>query len=226
MKSMKICYTFSCLVLLCSISIKPLTLTAQDRFEEVEVLEHPRFSLRERFVVDAELSFLPMDAHYKPILLDIAASYQIFDWLTLEPVRLGLSLHNHDTGLTGAFETTVQNELLDQGVENPDNFVLKSGQDLKNLRYRLGSAGLLNMLYSKSNLFNLSVVYHYWQTGLGFSYYNMDKADQISLDLIMRVRFFINNNWILNLRGSHSFGFSQDAPQNISSLGFGGGYAF
>jgi hypothetical protein len=92
------------------------------------------------------------------------------------------------------------------------------------------------MLYSKSNFFNMGVVYYYWQLGGGFSFYDMgNKKDaagkehyqhQQGVDLAMRIRFFINNHFTVNVRGGHTIGFSSDVPNNITFLSLGVGFAY
>lgn len=211
------------LVLFCNAS----NLFAQDRFEKVEVLDHPRYSLNKRLVLDAEFTFLPLDAYYKPLLLDGALSFQFFDWFSWEVIRAGFPIYNHDTGLNSTFEAIVDNEVNSRVAEEDEiEFTNVGGQQLKDFKYRLGSTAFLNLLYSKSNWFNTGIVYHYWQAGIGGSYYDLGSVSQQSLDLVLRVRFFLNNHFMFNLRAAHSIGFKTDAPRNITSLGLGAGFAF
>jgi hypothetical protein len=188
--------------------------TQADEFENIEVLDKPRFTLKDKLTLDLDISFLPLDAYYKPILLEVAANYQFNDFFQLEALRVGLSLANVDTG----FETSIES-IIAPGQEIEE-------QALKTLKYRVSSAGFFNILYSKSNFFNSAVAYHYWQVGGGFSYYDMKKVDQIGLDLIMRVRFFINERTTFNIRAGHTIGLNPNAPRNISFIGLGVGYAF
>lgn len=201
---------------------------AQDRFEKVEVLDHPRFSLNKRLVVDAEFTFLPLDAYYKPLLLDAALSFQFFDWFSWEIIRAGFPIYNHDTGLNSNFESIVKDEVNTRVDKDKQIYKFKNedGRQLEDFKYRIGSAAFLNLLYSKSNWFNTAIVYHYWQAGIGGSYYDLGNISQQSIDFILRVRFFINNHFVLNLRAAHSMGFNSDAPRNITSLGLGAGFAF
>jgi hypothetical protein len=80
-------------------------------------------------------------------------------------------------------------------------------------------------------------VYHYWQAGIGGSFWDFDsstRADntklkaqrQYAADLILRARFFVNENFMLNIRAAHSIGFNSKAPSNMIQLGLGGGFAF
>lgn len=208
------------LILLSVISaFAPQEAFAQDEFEKVEVLDFPRFSLTKRFTLDLDLTFLPLDAYYKPLLIDVAGSYQFNDWFTLEALRFGVSLLEHDTGLASAIQT----ETREAGAEF---IVSPEDQRLREMQWRIGSAGMFNLLYSKSNWFNSSIVYHYWQAGAGMTYWGLDSKNQISLDLIVRARFFLNDTFTINIRGAHSIGFKSDAPQNITQLGVGTGIAF
>jgi hypothetical protein len=188
------------------------SLQAQDEFESVRVLDNPRFSLTDRLVLDTEFSFFPLDGYYKPVFLEVAASYQWNDFISIEPVRFGYAIYNHDTGLKKAIEAKTSTVLADE--------------PLKDMRFHVGTAGYVNLLYSKSNFFNSAVVYHYWQAGAGVSYYDLDKESQMGLDLMLRVRFFLNENLTLNVRGGHTIGFQSPAPKNMSFLGMGVGVAF
>jgi len=62
--------------------------------------------------------------------------------------------------------------------------------------------------------------------GGGVTYYDMDDKNQIGLDLAMRVRFFLNERMTFNVRGGHTIGFKTDAPDNITYLSLGVGFAF
>jgi len=194
-------------------------LCAQDEFEEVRVLDHPRYSLTKRIALDAELSFLPLDAYYKPLMIDVAASYQLTDWFAWEVARLSWSLTNYDTGLNSSINARIE-DFTEEPVDT------KIDQSFEKLKYKISSTAFFNLLYSKSNFFNQAIVYHYWQAGLGFGFYDLDFEKQQSLDVVLRARFFINRNFMLNLRGGHSFGFNSKAPKNISFLSLGGGFAF
>ncbi len=189
-----------------------------DEFEKTEVLDKPRYSLTNRFAFDLGLNFMPLDAFYKPILLEGAVSYQFSDWISWEIVRAGYSLHNVNTGLTGAVERQ-----MTVAAGTPQT--LSTNQELKKMRYRVGSMVYFNLLYSKSNWFNKSIVYHYWQVGGGPMFYDMKKHHQMGAELALRVRFFINNTWLLDLRGGHTIGFRK-GPKQITSLGAGAGFAF
>ena len=195
------------------------TINAQDQFEEVQVLDHPRYSLTDKLVLDIDLTILPLDGYVKPIMADVALSYQLNDFFVIEPVRFGYSFYNHDTGLKKSIEGAARQ------AANNNNLTL-ADSDLKDMRFKVGGAGFVNILYSKSNFFNSSVVYHYWQVGGGVTYYDMDDKNQIGLDLAMRVRFFLNERMTLNVRGGHTIGFKTDAPDNITYLSLGVGFAF
>jgi hypothetical protein len=190
---------------------------AQDEFEQVKVLDHPRFSLTDRFNVDLDFTFLPLDAYYKPLLIEGAISYQPVDWFSWEIGRFGYSLTNINSGL----ESTINALATPRRVNDED---LK----LKELQYHAASIGYINLLYSKSNFFNQSIVYYYWQLGSGVSYYRMKHGDQLGLDVAMRVRFFINNHISINLHGGDTVGFKDKSsgPKNIMFLGLGAGFAF
>lgn len=191
---------------------------AQDEFETVEVLDRPRYSLTDKIVLDVDLTFLPLDGYVKPIFAEVAASYQLNDFFTIEPVRFGYAFYNHDTGLKKSVERAAS--------ASTGKSVSIEESALANMRYHLASSAYVNLLYSKSNLFNTGVVYHYWQLGGGVSYYDMDKKNQIGLDLEMRVRFFLNDRTTFNIRGGHTIGFKTDAPDNMTFLGLGVGFAF
>ncbi len=191
------------------------SVVAQDEFEKVEVLDHPKYSLTGRFTLDLDFQYLPLDGYYKPLMAEAAVSFQPLDWFSWEILRGGYSLHNYDAGLASG--------LL---AANPTIEIPPGELKLKDMRYHLGSSGFINLLYSKSNWFNQAVVYHYWQIGSGFSYYDLKNVSQQAMDLTMRVRFFIDNRWIVNIRGGHSIGFNSDAPKNITFLSVGVGFAF
>jgi hypothetical protein len=190
---------------------------AADDFEKIEVLDHPRYTLNNRFTLDVDLAFLPLDGYYKPLFLEAATSYQWDDFISWEILRAGYSLYNHDTGL----KKGVQNALTASGSSGTI-----ADSPLHDMRYHVSSAVFMNILYSKSNFFNDSVIYHYWQVGGGLSYYNMKKDYQVGIDLEMRVRFFLNEHTTLNIRGGHTIGTSSDVPDNITFLGVGVGLAF
>jgi hypothetical protein len=202
------------LFLLISTLIIQTASVAADEFEKIEVLDKPRFTLKDKLTLDLDLSFLPLDAYYKPVLLEVAANYQFNDFFQLEALRFGLSLINFDTGFEKSIESIIA---PGQRIED---------QALKTLRYRVSSAGFFNLLYSKSNFFNSAVAYHYWQIGGGFSYYDMKIEKQMGLDLIMRVRFFLDERTTFNIRAGHTIGLNPNAPRNISFIGLGVGYAF
>lgn len=187
---------------------------AQDEFEKVEVLDHPRYTLNDRFVLDLEISFLPLDAYYKPLNVETALSYQFTDFFTWEGVRVGYSLTNIDTGLKTAIER-----------DNPGSAVT-SALELGDFRYKVGTAGYVNLLYSKSNLFNRSIIYHYWQVGLGTTYYDFTDTSQVTADVNVRVRFFLTDYLTANVRVGQSFGFKSGAPKSITNVGLGVGFAF
>jgi hypothetical protein len=187
---------------------------AESEFENLQVLDHPRYTLTNKFILDVGMNFLPLDAYYKPILLEGALSYQFTDLFSVEAIRAGYSLTNYDTGLTKSLE-----------VSAPPGFQV-ADQDLKHLRFKVGSAAYFNLLYSKSNFFNQSVAYHYWQIGTGVTYFDMNTKSQIGLDLLMRVRFFMTENTTLNIQGGHTIGFKSGVPRNITNLGLGVGFAF
>lgn len=201
----------------CLISVNGLQ--AQDEFERVEVLDNPRFSLTNRFNVDAEFNYYPLNAFYKPLMLSLAGSYQFNDFWSWEVVRGELSIHNYDTGLND----TITADLRSRTGDN--TLVSNSGGEFRDTKYKVSSSVFFNLLYSKSNFFNQAIVYHYWQIGSGIGFYDLGPEDQYSLDLTLRARFFINEHWLLNLRGGHSIGFNSDAPQSIVYLTVGGGFA-
>jgi len=190
---------------------------AQDEFERVQVLDHPRYTLMDKIVLDLDLDFLPLDGYVKPIFVEAAVSYQWEDWFSIEPVRIGYALYNHDTGLKKSIEASLQ--------QQAPGFALEESV-LKKMRFMAGSNVYLNLLYSKSNFFNQAVAYHYWQVGGGIIYYDMTRKKQVGVDLSMRVRFFISEKMTFNLRGGQSIGFNSDAPSNITHIGLGLGYAF
>src|SRR5437868_4944948 len=76
------------------------TARAQDEFEKVEVLDHPHYSLTKRISLGAEFTYLPLDAYYKPMLIEGTLSYQFTDFLSWEVGRFGYSLANYNTGLS------------------------------------------------------------------------------------------------------------------------------
>lgn len=191
---------------------------AQDEFEEVKVLDHPKYSLTGRFSVDADIVYLPLDAYYKPILGEIAVSFQPVDWFSWEVGRFGYSLTNYDTG----FYTIINNRLAGTGKEfDPNDPTLIN----KDLRFHASSTGYFNLLYSKSNFFNQAIVYHYWQLGTGVSYYDFKQKSQTALDIVLRARFFFHKHFMVQIRGGHSIGFNEDTPGNITFLGLGVGFA-
>lgn len=205
-------------------------ISAQDRFERVEVLDHPRFSLNKRVVLDADLTFLPVDAYYKPLITDVVLSYQFSNWFSWEVIRAGFPIHNFDSGLNGSFETIVNQEVNsaynELGSDKTSNFQNVSGQDLKDFKYRLGSMMFVNLLYSKSNWFNRKTVYHYWQAGLGGSYYDFGDESQQTIDIALRARFFLTEHFMFNFRIAQSIGFNKKTVRQMTQLGTGFGFAF
>lgn len=188
------------------------TVYAQDDFEKVQVLDHPRYTLLDKIVLDVDFDFLPLDGYIKPLFVEAAMSYQWADFFSVEPIRIGYALYNHDTGLKKSLERHF-GQALEDSV-------------LKKMRMMAGANVYLNLLYSKSNFFNKAVAYHYWQVGGGLIYYDMTRKKQVGMDLSMRVRFFISEQMTFNVRGGHSIGFNSDAPSNITHVGLGLGYAF
>jgi len=192
---------------------------SQDEFEYVEVLDEPHYSLTNRFHFDLELATLPLDAYYKPLLLEAAASYQFHELFSLEIIRFGFPFYVHDTGLNNQIAALVT-------AADPDNPQgSDTSKELRDMRYRLSSTLFLNLLYSKSNWFNREIVYHFWQVGIGPSFADMKHAKQYGVDLTARVRFFLSNRWMLNMRGGMSFGFNSDAPSQMLFFSVGGGVA-
>lgn len=191
------------------------SILAQDEFEQVKVLDHPRYSLTDRVNLDADFTFLPLDGYYKPLLLEVAVSYQPVDWFSWEVARFGYSLVNIDSGLEGGINALATPKRV------ADEDVL-----LKDMQMHFASTGYFNILYSKSNFFNQGVAYYYWQLGSGVSYYKMKHGKQIGTDIAMRVRFFLNDRFNLNLHGGDTIGFTSDGPKNIMFLGLGVGFAF
>lgn len=192
---------------------------AQDEFEDVRVIDRPRYSLTNRldFVLDG--SFLPLDGYYKPLLVEGAFNYQPTDSFSWEVARFGYSLYNHDTGLAAGINA----RLKAQGINQEVDF---GGQQLKDMKYHISSTAFFNLLYSKSNFFNTRIAYYYWQLGGGFSYYDMQHGNhQEAIDLVMRIRFFLSNHWSFNIRAGHSIGFKPSVPNNITFLGLGVGFA-
>lgn len=194
-----------------------------DELDQVKVLEHPHYSLLDRITLDLSFTALPLDAFYKPIMLELGASYQFNDLFSWDVVRFGYSLSNINTGLKSSIESQSTEKIKAQGGNQ--KVVLEDGA-LKDFRFRVSSHGYLNLLYSKSNFFNKKIVYHQWQVGSGLSYYDMDSKSQIAIDLEARVRFFIDNKWLFHVQGGHSIGFKSGAPKNIMTIGLGAGFAF
>lgn len=191
--------------------------------DPVKIMENPKYSLLERWTLDLSFTSLPLDAFYKPFLAELGTSYQFNDYFSWDVVRFGLNLSSFDTGLKSEIERETTNKASADGTRR---VVTLDPMSIKDLRFRISSHGYANVLYSKSNLFNKKIVYHQWQLGGGLSYYDMDSERQTALDLALRVRFFIDNKWIMNLHGGHSIGFQSKAPKNIMFLGLGIGYAF
>lgn len=184
-------------------------------FDEIQVLDHPRYSLNGRFNLDIDFTLLPLDAYYKPVLLESALSYQFNDVFAVEIARFGYSLSNINTGLYQSYS-----DLSTRVGEIPKE------RDLADLKYKVGSAVFVNLLYSKSNFFNLATVYHNWQVGGGMTYFNMGSKSQIGADLLLKVRFFLTEDTTLNLHGGHTIGLNADQAQNITQMGLGIGFAF
>ncbi len=225
MKNMKLWAFF----LLVMGSLAFAKLEAQDEFEKVEVLDHPRYTLTKRFNLDAEFTFLPIDAYYKPLLMDVAGSYQFNDYISWEAFRVGFPIYKHNTKLNTEIENYINSS-------TGGNETLVTDDLMDNLNFRVSSMGFFNLLYSKSNFFNKSVIYHYWQIGAGGSYWdfakgvkggNVRKAQkQYAADVALRARFFLSENFMLNLRIAQTIGFNSKAPRNITQLGLGVGFAF
>jgi len=159
-----------------------------------------------------------LDAFYKPLLLDVGLQYQLSDLISFDILRFGYSAINLNTGL----QTSIENEVTKDIGRNVD----LENRVFKDFRFRVSSDVYLNLLYSKSNFFNRKIVYHQWQVGGGLSYFDFKSKKQVAVDLAARVRFFIDNNWLFNINLGHSIGFNSGAPQQIMSIGIGGGFAF
>jgi hypothetical protein len=201
----------------CFLFIFSTKILAQDEFEKVQVLESPRYSLLDRFVVDGDFSYLPLDAYFKPLLLEASVTYQPMDLFSWEIGRFGYSVLNYDTALRD--NINAQLATVSQVVD-PDDL------HLERLRFRASSTAFLNLFYSKSNLLNRSVAYHQWAIGVGPSYYDMRSKSQMGVDLVMKVRFFIDDHFSVNIRGGHTIGFKDKVPKNITFLTLGAGFAF
>ena len=212
------------LAFLCMNAI-PFALDAQDEFEFVQVLDDPRFSLTDRFSFDFEIASLPLDAYFKPIMAEASVSYQFSDRFSWEALRLGYPLYVHDTGLN----KTIANQLNEEiRALDPDADLVAEGdtsKELRDLRYTASSTLYLNLLYSKSNWFNQQIVYHFWQVGAGPFFADMKHEKQYGVNLSARVRFFITQHWMLNLRGGMGFGLNSKAPNQILFFSVGGGFA-
>lgn len=206
-----------------TLGLIPVVVSGQDEFEEVRVLENAKYSLTNRLVVDADFSFLPLDAYYKPLLVEGALTYQFADLFAWEIARFGYSLVNYDTKLKSSINSQLSRVVNADG-SSPQ--VSENDLRLNDFRYRASSTLFLNMLYSKSNFFNRSIAYYYWQVGLGGSYYNMKSKYQTGLDFVVRVRFFFDEHWSMTLRGGQTIGFLSDVPKNILFLGLGAAFAF
>ncbi|TVQ77928.1 MAG: hypothetical protein EA369_08115 [Bradymonadales bacterium] len=196
---------------------------AQDEFEFVQVLDEPRYSLTKRFHFDLEISSLPLDAYYKPLMIELGASYQLSDSFSWEMARFSYPLFVHDTGLNRSVENLVNP--LQEELDKTELYRGTTSKELKDIRYKVSSTLFLNLLYSKSNWFNQQIVYHFWQVGAGPFYSDMKHEKQYGVDLAARVRFFIDNRWMLNLRGGMGFGFNSKAPRQILFFSVGGGFA-
>lgn len=199
----------------------PLSLLAQEgdfQADPVRVLENPKYSLKEKFHIDLNLMNLPLDAYYKPLTAELAGSYQFNDFLTWEALRIGINMASIGTGLKSDIESQ-----LPQGQ---NKLTIEGSEDMKNLRYYMGSTAYLNLLYSKSNFFNRKIIYHQWQVGAGPTFVDMDEEKQFGLEFSVRVRFFIDDRFNANIRLGHSIGLTNDHQRNISFIGLGGGIAF
>lgn len=214
------------LALLCMTAF-PYQLSAQDEFEFVQVLDDPRYSLTNRFSFDFEIASLPLDAYFKPLMAEASVSYQFSDRFSWEALRLGYPLYVHDTGLNKTFDNQVQ-QAVREILDDPDLALDAEGdtsKELRDLRYTASSTLYLNLLYSKSNWFNQKVVYHFWQVGAGPFFADMKHEKQYGVNLSARVRFFLTQHWMLNLRGGMGFGLNSKAPDQILFFSLGGGFA-
>jgi hypothetical protein len=217
-------------LLLACIAMAPLSTFSQDEFEYVQVLDDPRYSLTNRFHFDLELTSLPLDAYYKPLMMEGSLSYQMSDRFSWEAIRLGYPLMVHDTGLNRSVERAVDGALEEALADvNEDvtvtGFRSDTSKELRDIRYKASSTLYLNLLYSKSNWFNQQIVYHFWQVGAGPFFADMKSEKQYGVDLSARVRFFLTQNWMLNLRGGMGFGFNSKAPTQLLFFSIGGGFA-
>jgi len=185
------------------------SLSAQDKYQDVKVVEDRHFSLTKRFFLDLDFSALPLDAYFKPLVVEGAIGYQFHDLWGWEVIRAGYSLSNFDTGLAKDIERDVDAKPRLPSIEN--------------FRFKLASIPYVNLFYSKSNLLNLKVMYHQWQIGAGPSYYDMDGKNQFALDFVGRGRLLITEHVMLNLHVGYSLGFKSDASQHIMFLGVGAG---
>jgi hypothetical protein len=161
----------------------------------------------------------------------VAGSYQFNNYISWEFARIGFPIYKHNTKLNKQIESVVRDQTGDNSL------ALTTDDRMNKFNFRVGSSVYFNLLYSKSNFFNKAVVYHYWQAGLGASFWDFDSSvrpdgkklkaqRQYAADLNLRARFFLNENFMINLRFAHSIGFNSKAPSNMIQLGLGGGFAF
>jgi hypothetical protein len=184
-----------------------------DEFDKVKVLEDRAYSRNKRFSLDVGVNNLPLDAYYKPVIVEAAGSYQFNDQLIWEFARAGYSIVNFNTG-------------LEKDIRDRTSYLYDPPPVMKKARLVAGSTMYWNFLYGKSNFFNHRILYHQWQVGGGISYYDLTRKSQIAASLALKVNFFINNRYSIYLKGGHDIGLLSGAPRNISHLGIGSGYAF
>ena len=206
---MKIIYS---LLVFVAVSLSSLQ-AAEDIFEKARVLDHPRYPVSEKWTASAGFSWLPLDPYFKPILLEAAVSYHFSDFYGWEIARAGFSIWNFDTG-------------LEDSIEIQSNTTIQSGLYFNDAQFKVGTSGLVHLLYSKSNFLNRSIVYHYWTLGLGPSLVYCKNKNFLGLEASALVNFFLASQATLQLRGAYMLGFSGTQGINIVSLGAGGGWVF
>jgi hypothetical protein len=188
--------------------------TFADEYDKVKVLEDRQFNVDKKYSFHLGIEHLPMDAYYKPLVLDIGGSYRINDHFIWEVAHFGWSLSNLNTGLQKDIETQTNGYRYDPPPV------------MKKFRFDTGSKIYWDFLYGKSNFTNRKVIYHQWLLGGGFNYFYMTRKSQIAAEVSLKVNFFVSEHYSIFIRGAHNIGFLKGAPKNITVLGLGAGFSF
>lgn len=199
------------------ISVLFLTITTRiahaDEYDQVKVLEDPLFSRTHRFSMDLGFSNMPLDAYYKPIFLEASGNYQFNDLFSWDFLRAGYALYRYGTG-------------LESDIQNQTGYTFSRPPIFKKARFYVASDASLNLFYGKLNMLNESIIYTQIALEAGPMYMDFSRKKQLGVNAGLKLQFFVNDQWSVNVKANHTIGFLSGAPSNILILNAGVGFAF